>query len=129
MSFHKTLTASTTAIALALAAAPMTVFTAQSVAAQEAGEYSEQELDAFTSALLEVASVRDKYTPLLQSAETEEQKTAIVEEANAEITEVIETTDGMTMDSYLEIAQAASEDEALNQRIVKRVQAQDKTLQ
>ena len=129
MSFQKTLTASTTAIALALAAAPMTVFTAQSVAAQEAGEYSEQELDAFTSALLEVASVRDKYTPLLQSAETEEQKTAIVEEANAEITEVIETTDGMTMDSYLEIAQAASEDEALNQRIVKRVQAQDKTLQ
>jgi hypothetical protein len=129
MSFHKTLTASTTAIALALAAAPMTVFTAQSVAAQEAGEYSEQELDAFTSALLEVASVRDKYTPLLQSAETEEQKTAIVEEANAEITEVIEATDGMTIDSYLEIAEAASEDEALNQRIVKRVQAQDKILQ
>jgi hypothetical protein len=129
MSFHKTLTASTTAIALALAAAPMTALTAQSVAAQEAGEYSAQELDAFTNALLEVASVRDKYTPLLQSAETEEQKTAIVEEANAEITEVIETTDGMTMDSYLEIAQAASEDEALNQRIVKRVQAQDKTLQ
>jgi hypothetical protein len=129
MSFQKTLTASTTAIALALAAAPMTVFTAQSVAAQEAGEYSEQELDAFTSALLEVASVRDKYTPLLQSAETEEQKTAIVEEANAEITEVIEATDGMTIDSYLEIAEAASEDEALNQRIVKRVQAQDKILQ
>lgn len=129
MSFHKTLTASTTALALAFAAAPMTVLTAQSVAAQEAGEYSAQELDAFTSALLEVASVRDKYTPLLQSAETEEQKTAIVEEANAEITEVIETTDGLTMDSYLEIAQAASEDEALNQRIVKRVQAQDKTLQ
>ena len=129
MSFHKTLTASTTAIALALAAAPMTVLTAQSVAAQEAGEYSAQELDAFTNALLEVASVRDKYTPLLQSAETEEQKTAIVEEANAEITEVIETTDGMTMDSYLEIAQAASEDQALNQRIVKRVQAKDKALQ
>ena len=91
MSFQKTLTASTTAIALALAAAPMTALTAQSVAAQEAGDYSAQELDAFTNALLEVASVREKYTPLLQSAETE--------------------------------------DQALNQRIVKRVQAQDKTLQ
>ncbi|MBQ0750429.1 MAG: DUF4168 domain-containing protein [Roseovarius sp.] len=129
MSFQKTLTASTTAIALALAAAPMTVFTAQSVAAQEAGDYSAQELDAFTNALLEVASVREKYTPLLQSAETEDQQAAIVEEANAEITEVIEATDGLTMDSYLEIAQAASEDQALNQRIVKRVQAKDKALQ
>lgn len=129
MSFQKTLTASTTALALALAAAPMTVLTAQSVAAQEAGEYSAQELDAFTNALLEVASVREKYTPLLQSAETEDQQAAIVEEANAEITEVIETTDGMTMDSYLEIAQAASEDQALNQRIIKRVQAQNETLQ
>lgn len=129
MSFQKTLTASTTAIALALAAAPMTVLTAQSVAAQEAGDYSAQELDAFTNALLEVASVREKYTPLLQSAETEDQQAAIVEEANTEITEVIEATDGLTMDSYLEIAQAASEDQALNQRIVKRVQAKDKALQ
>lgn len=129
MSFQKTLTASTTAIALALAAAPMTVLTAQSVTAQEAGEYSAQELDAFTNALLEVASVREKYTPLLQSAETEDQQAAIVEEANTEITEVIEATDGLTMDSYLEIAEAASEDQALNQRIVKRVQAKDKALQ
>lgn len=129
MSFQKTLTASTTAIALALAAAPMTVLTAQSVTAQEAGDYSAQELDAFTNALLEVASVREKYTPLLQSAETEDQQAAIVEEANTEITEVIEATDGLTMDSYLEIAQAASEDQALNQRIVKRVQAKDKALQ
>ncbi|WP_375554710.1 DUF4168 domain-containing protein [Roseovarius mucosus] len=129
MSFHKTLTASTAALALALAAAPMTVFTAQSAVAQEAAEYSGDQLDAFTSALIEVASVRDKYTPLLQSAETEDQQTAIIKEANAEITDVIETTDGITMDSYLEIAQAASQDQALNQRIIKRVQAQNETLQ
>jgi len=129
MSFRKTLTASTTAIALALAAAPMAAFTAQSAAAQEAGDYSDQELDAFTSALIEVASVREKYTPLVQSAETEDQKAAIVEEANTEITEVIEGTDGLTMDSYLEIAQAASTDQALNKRIVERVQAQDTAVQ
>ncbi|ARE83934.1 conserved exported hypothetical protein [Roseovarius sp. EC-HK134] len=129
MSFHKTLTASTAALALALAAAPMTVFTAQSAVAQEAAEYSGDQLDAFTSALIEVASVREKYTPLLQSAETEDQQTAIIKEANAEITDVIETTDGITMDSYLEIAQAASQDQALNQRIIKRVQAQNETLQ
>jgi fibrillarin-like rRNA methylase len=129
MSFHKTLTASTAALALALAAAPLTVLTAQSAVAQEAAEYSGDQLDAFTSALIEVASVREKYTPLLQSAETEDQQAAIIEEANAEITDVIETADGITMDSYLEIAQAASQDQALNQRIIKRVQAQNETLQ
>lgn len=129
MSFRKTLTASTTAFALALAAAPMAAFTAQSAAAQEAGDYSGEQLDAFTSALIEVSNVREKYTPLLQSAETEDQQASIVEEANTEITAVIEKTDGLTMDRYLEIAQAASTDQALNQRIIKRVQAQDETLQ
>ena len=107
----------------------MTSFTVQSVAAQEVPDYSADQLDAFTAALFEVAGVRDKYTPLLQSAETEEQQAAIVAEANAEMTEVIERTDGMTMESYLEIAQAASEDPALNQRILDRVEAQGQTLQ
>ena len=46
-----------------------------------------------------------------------------MEEANAEIMQVIEDTDGITLDRYTEIAQAASEDQELNQRIIKRVQS------
>lgn len=129
MPFRKTLTASTTAIALAVAAAPMTLVTTQSAAAQEAQAYSAEELDAFAAALIEVAGVREKYTPLLQSAETEEQQASIVEEANAEMTDVIEGTDGIDIDGYLKIAEAASEDQELNQRIVKRIQGQDENLQ
>ncbi|WP_297770012.1 DUF4168 domain-containing protein [uncultured Roseovarius sp.] len=125
MPVRTTLKATTTAIALAFAAAPMAAITAQSAAAQSAESYSAEELDIFTTALLEVASVRQKYTPRMQSAETEDQQAAIIEEANAEITTVIEETDGMTIDKYTEIARAASEDQALNERIVKRVQAMD----
>lgn len=125
MPLRKTLTTTTTAIALALAAAPITALTTQPAAAQATGDYSSQELDAFTAALVEVSVVREKYNPLLQSAETEDQQAAIIEEANAEMMQAIEGTDGMTMDSYLEIAQAASEDESLNERIVARLQAQD----
>jgi hypothetical protein len=125
MLIQTTLKATTTAIALALAAAPMVTLTAQGAAAQSAESYSSEELDIFTDALLEVAQVRQKFTPQLQSAETEDEEAAIVEEANAEIMQVIEDTDGISVDRYTEIAQAASEDQELNQRIIKRVQSAD----
>jgi len=117
------LKATTTALALAFAAAPMTTLTAQSAAAQQNAEYSAAELDVFAEALLEVAGVRQEYTSRMQEAETEDQQAAIVEEANAEIVTVIEETDGITLERYTEIAQAANEDQSLNQQIVKRVQA------
>jgi predicted lipoprotein with Yx(FWY)xxD motif len=129
MTARTTLKATTTAIALAFAAAPMAMVTAQTAAAQSAESYSAEELDIFSNALLGVAEVREKYTPLLQSAKTEDQQAAIVEEANAEIKQVIEDTDGITLDRYIEISQAASEDQGLNQRIVKRVQNTDSETQ
>ncbi|WP_104018692.1 DUF4168 domain-containing protein [Roseovarius nitratireducens] len=115
--------ATTTAIALAFAAAPVTVVTTQTAAAQQDASYSAEELDIFTEALLGVADVRQKYSTLVQSAETEEQQAAIVEEANTEIMQVIEDTEGLTLDRYTEIAVAANNDQTLNQRIIKRVQA------
>jgi hypothetical protein len=125
MLINTTLKATTTAIALALATAPMVAFTAQSAAAQSAESYSSEELDIFTNALLEVAEVRQKYTPMLQGAESEEEEASVVEEANAEIMQVIEETDGITVDRYTEIAQAANEDQELNQRIIERVQSME----
>jgi len=123
MPTRTTFKATTTAIALALAAGPVTVLTAQTAAAQQQAEYSSAELDIFAEALLQVADVRQKYTAMMQSAETEDQQAAIVEEANTEITRVIEETDGITLDRYTEIAQAADQDQGLNQRIVKRIQS------
>jgi hypothetical protein len=122
---NTTLKATTTAIALALATAPMVTLTAQGAAAQGAESYSSEELDIFTDALLEVAEVRQKYTPMLQGAENEEKEASIVEEANQEIMQVIEETDGMSVDRYTEIAQAANEDQELNQRIIERVQSME----
>ncbi len=120
---NTTLKATTTAIALALATAPMVTLTAQSAAAQSSDEYSSEELDIFTDALLEVAEVREKYTAELEGAEDGDEEAAIVEEANEEIVEVIEAKDGITLDRYTEIAQAANEDQELNERIIERVQA------
>lgn len=123
MTVRVTLKATTTAIALAFCAAPMAAITAQGAAAQSARSYSSEELDIFTNALVQVAEVRQKYTPIMERAETEDQRAAVIQEANVEIVDVIEQTDGMTVEKYTEIAEAASADQSLNQRIMKRVQA------
>jgi predicted transcriptional regulator len=123
MTARTALKATSTALALAFAAAPMTALTAQTATAQQDAAYSADELDIFTEALLRVADVRQKYTARMQAAETEERQAALVEEANAEIVTVIEETDGITLERYTVIAKAANEDQSLNQRIVKRVQA------
>ena len=126
---NTTLKATTTAIAFALATAPMVTLTAQGAAAQSEESYSSEELDIFTGALLDVAELRQKYTAQLQNARSEDAQATIVEEANAEIKRVIEDTDGITLDRYTEIAQAASEDQGLNQRIIKRVQSMEEDTQ
>ncbi|MGR3462669.1 MAG: DUF4168 domain-containing protein [Roseovarius sp.] len=113
----------TTAIVLAFAAVPVTVAATRTAAAEQNASYSDEELDIFTKALLQVADVRQKYSTLMQNAETKEQQAAIAEKANTEITRVIEDTEGLTLDRYTEISVAASNDPTLNQRIIKRVQA------
>ncbi|WP_371061454.1 DUF4168 domain-containing protein [Rhodosalinus sp. 5P4] len=102
--------------------ASVTALTAQSAAAQEAADYSGEQLDAFTVAYLQVIDLREKYVPVLQAAESQDQQQAIIEEANAEMVEAIESTDGMTLDDYESIAQAAAEDQDLNARIMARIE-------
>jgi hypothetical protein len=101
----------------------VTALTAKSATAQEAeSAYTGEQLDAFTVAYLQVVDLREKYTPVLQAAETQEQQQAIIDEANAEMMEAIEGTEGMTLDSYEAIAKAAAEDAELNQRIMARIE-------
>ncbi|SEO99114.1 protein of unknown function [Salinihabitans flavidus] len=123
MTPRKTLAAVTTALGLAVTAAPMVALTAQGAAAQSQEAYSAEKLDAFTNALLDVAELRQKYTNQLQGTEGQEQQDAIVAEANAEIEKTIENADNITVDEYVEIAQAVGEDEDLQARVTKRIEA------
>jgi len=123
MPFTRTLAATSTALALAMTAAPMTVMSTQNAAAQEAaGGYSGAQLDAFTVALLQVFDLRKKYTPALQSAESEDQQQEILDKATAEIAGAIEDTDGITLETYQEIAEAATQDQDLEMQIKSRVE-------
>lgn len=122
MPFRKALTATTMALGLAMTAASVTALSAQSAAAQQAADYSGEQLDAFTVAYLQVIDLREQYAPVLQSAESEEQQQEIIEQANGEMIDAIEGTDGMTLEDYESIAEDAAADQELSERIMARVE-------
>lgn len=122
MTYKTILGAVTSSLALALAAAPALVVTAQPAAAQTQGDYSAEQLDAFIAAFLEVSEVRTSYNEQLQQAEDEAAQETLMEEGNAAITEAIETVDGMDVELYSAIIEQAGADETLNERITRRLQ-------
>ena len=107
-------------LASAGAAAAIALVLAGGAAAQTAEAYNGETLDMFAATLLEVSEVRDTYASRLQMAETAEQQEAIIAEANAEIVETIRGG-GMSLEDYEAILAVASEDEALSERILRRL--------
>ncbi|SFA86835.1 protein of unknown function [Poseidonocella pacifica] len=88
----------------------------------EVAEYSGEEIDAFAEAVIDVSEIRDQYAPQMQKAQNEQDQKAIVEEANAEMKAAIEAVDGISLDKYMAINRAATTDQDLNRKIVRRIQ-------
>jgi Domain of unknown function (DUF4168) len=105
---RKVLTAG--ALALALAAS-------SSAWAQAQTEFSDQQLESFVVAALAVDELIREWNPRIQAAENEEQATQLREEANAALLETISETDGITIEKYQEIGQAAQSDPQLAAKI------------
>jgi signal transduction histidine kinase len=138
MTFRKTLAATASSFAIALAAAPVLVMTAQTASAQAEGAqteaapvegaetelaYSATELDAFVAAFLEVSELRTEYTQRLQQASDETEQQTIVEEGNAAIVEAIDGVEGMDVELYSAILDEAGTNTALNDQVTQRLQA------
>jgi hypothetical protein len=98
------------ALALALAAS-------SSAWAQAQTEFSDQQLESFVVAALAVDELIREWNPRIQAAESEEQAAQLREEANAALLETISETDGITIEQYQEIGQAAQSDPELAARI------------
>lgn len=105
---RKVLTAA--ALALALAASG-------SAWAQAQTEFSDQQLESFVVAALAVDELIREWNPRIQAAEDEAQAAQLREEANAALMETIAKTDGITIEQYQEIGQAAQSDPQLAARI------------
>ncbi|MEY8842894.1 DUF4168 domain-containing protein [Cribrihabitans sp. XS_ASV171] len=91
----------------------------------EAGQtdISDAKIDAFVAALQEVEEVRQIYTPQLEAAESETERKDLTDSANEEIIQRIDATPDLSVDEYIQIAQIAQQDPALNERIVTRFKA------
>jgi hypothetical protein len=98
------------ALALALAASG-------SAWAQAQTEFSDQQLESFVVAALAVDELIREWNPRIQAAENAEQAAQLREEANAALLETISETDGITIEQYQEIGQAAQGDPELAARI------------
>ena len=83
--------------------------------AQEA-DFSDQELDQFVSAQDDVMDIRDEYVQRIEATDDRDEAMALEQEANQMMVEAVEDT-GLTVETYSEIAQAASQDMELAERI------------
>ncbi len=85
--------------------------------AQAAGGYTEEKLQSFAMAALEVAQVREEFSAELADADSEERRQEIALEANETMIQAVEAQPGITVDEYNQIAQATERAPALSQRI------------
>lgn len=94
----------------------------------EQAQFTDEKLESFLDAALEVQNLSESVTPRVQAAESEAEQKTLIEEANAEIRGAVEDVDGMTVEEYVAIGEAAQSDPKLAQRITiiaqQRVQGQ-----
>ncbi len=80
-------------------------------------EYSEAQLESFVDAAIEVNALIEEWRPRIDAAESEQQAAEMREQANEELAQVIDQTEGMSLEDYQMIGQAAQADPELADRI------------
>ena len=82
-----------------------------------ADEYSDATLEAFVFAAIEVSRRIETWRPLVEGAADEDEREALIEEAQADLARAIEEAEGIGEDEYYAIYNDARENEALRKRI------------
>jgi hypothetical protein len=85
--------------------------------ASAAEEYSQAKLQSFASAVLAVNAIVAEWRPQIQAAPSEADKQRLADQANDEMRAAVEGTEGMTVEEYQAIAQAAQSDPQLMARL------------
>jgi hypothetical protein len=127
MKLNRTLLAGVTAVALGFAGS-LGVATAQETSpaapaseaqapAATAPQIDEQKLQSFATAFLEVSEVTQEYQPQIAAAGSVEAQQKLQQEAGQKMVDAVNSTDGITVEEYNMIIQAAQADPELAQRI------------
>jgi hypothetical protein len=108
MTFKTSLTAAILASGLAFGTAPAAL--AQDQPDGAALVQQDAKLDSFVMAAGAVDEVRNTYVMQLQSIEDEAEQQSLIQEANAAIVQAVEEAEGITLEEYVAIGEAAAAD-------------------
>ena len=97
------------------APAPQTETPAEAPAG--AAQQDDAKLKSFAVAFIEVAKVTQSYQPQIESAGTAEDQSRLRQEAGEKMVEAVNEAEGITLDEYNTIIQAAQTDPDLAQKI------------
>ncbi len=84
--------------------------------------FSEETLTSFVDAAMQVQAVQQDYMAQIEAAPEDAEKQALVQEAQTEMASAVEETEGMDVQTYNEIGQAAQTNPELNERILAMLQ-------
>ena len=81
------------------------------------GQYDQAKLELFVTAALAVNQLVEQWTPRIQGAQNETEAAQLREQANGELVAAIEHSNGISVDEYRQISEAAQSDPTLMTRI------------
>jgi outer membrane murein-binding lipoprotein Lpp len=82
-------------------------------------EFTDAKLQSFASAVVAVNAIVERWRPQIEAAPTDADKQQMAEKANQEMRAAVEGTNGLSVDEYQAIAQAAQADPQLMARLDK----------
>ncbi len=129
MQFSKPLTATAVALgmtvggaAFAQDATPDAPTEAQTEAPMQApgaetAQFTQEQLESFVSAALEVAGIQQTAAEQLMATEDQAEQETLLQDANEQMIEAIETEPGISVPEYIAIAEAAETDPTLRAQL------------
>lgn len=112
------------AIGLTTAATPALATGAGSWEVAQAGTFGEETLRAFVTAVIKVEDVRTEYTEAIEAAPNDQERSALLQEAQDEMVAAVEETPGITVARYNEIFEAVSANPQLANRVNRMMEAE-----
>lgn len=122
MSFNRLPLAALAAFGLAFGAAGMTsgvnpAQAQQTMQSPATSAYSDEQLRSFAVATLQIREVGQTYQPRMEAAASPEEQQQLAQEANAEMVQIVERVEGISVPEYNEIAEAARANPEIMQQI------------
>jgi hypothetical protein len=134
MQFRKPLTATAVALGMTFGGAAVAQdaqteapATAPLEAPAEAAAFTEEQLQSFVAAALEVSGIQQQAAADLMATEDETEQDEVLQQANQQMIDAIESEPGITVPEYIAIAEAAETDPALRTQLEEMIVAAQTT--